>query len=97
MQSLQRDHNPKSKERFSCYGLANCQTFGGRMGGRPECSASDMLSSEEPSVQGPSARSDHRQCAAKDDEHNQHPEIAPTCDDDPKLDDRDEGTYRGRP
>jgi hypothetical protein len=45
-------------------------TFWGRTGGRPEFSASDMLSSEEPSIDRPGARTDHRQCAAKDRQNN---------------------------
>jgi hypothetical protein len=37
--------------------------------GQVECSASEMLSSEEPSVYGPGAWSNHRQRATEDRQH----------------------------
>lgn len=45
--------------------------------------ASDMLSSEEPSVYGPGAWSNHRQRAAEDRQHDRHPNITPSCENDP--------------
>ena len=67
------------------------------MGGRPECSASNMLSSEEPSIDRPGTWTDHRQCAAKDRQNNWHRLIAGACEGDPHLHERDERTHCGSP
>jgi hypothetical protein len=60
------------------------------MGGPPDCSASNMLSSEEPGVYGPRARPNHCQSAAEDRQHERHPDIARAHENNPELDDYDQ-------
>jgi hypothetical protein len=62
-----------------------------------EWSASDVLSSEEPSVDGPGAWSNHRQRAAEDDQHERHPNLASACEDNPELDGDNQRSYQGSP
>jgi hypothetical protein len=77
--------------------MRHCPTFGGRTGGPPEFSASDLLSSEEPGIDRPGAWTDHRQCAAKERENNCHRLIAGAYQGDPQLHNRNERTHWGRP
>ena len=65
--------------------------------GRPECSASDVLSSEESSVYGPCAGSNHRQRAADDGQHERHPDFTPAREHNPELHGCDQCSYRGSP
>ncbi len=60
-------------------------------------SASEMFSSEEPSVDGPGAGSNHRQCAAEDREHQRHPKITSTRENNPELDSCDQCSDHGSP
>jgi hypothetical protein len=62
-----------------------------------ERSASDVLSSKEPSVDGPGAWSNHRQGATEDDQHERHPNVAFTCEDNPELDGDNQCSNYGTP
>lgn len=60
-------------------------------------SITDVLPSEKTGIDGPCARTDHRERAAKSRENHCHRLIAGACQGDPHLHDRDERSRSGSP